>query len=584
LPLWFDAAVALLIVAVLADLFALATVLRATGPRAATVDQGVAVGLITALRVVGLVLVVLVASHIEPPRNVPIEIEAIAIPGAMLIAAFLWLVISGFFGYGSARRSDWVALVPFLIALVIREVFTLHSVQEIEIYFATAPVDKHSVVHPLLQTFFFPIVLDPHRFTMHMNGVLGALACLPMYVFVRQRMRSRTAAFLCALFLAVHPLVARFSPTDGPHALLLFSWFSGLALLSAHTLDARAIFGGFVLLGIAATLRIEGMVYLAAALAILDLRALAAGVWRHRAAAAIAILAVAALVALQMHFTLRFNLGNVPPIPTVEVILRPITYGGPLFAVLVAVGAASGIVMKPRLGLFVCLAMLLVSMPVADSLFPIALHRLVPVFALQAMLAGIGAYALTAWIPTTGHWRWCATLPGIVAAGNLLVQNGGDLTRSYVFNEEYDLVRRHLAPNGESSRQSTLMTFKPWSDFDVHDFAPVVPGITVLNCHDGGCVAAARRGSSYYLRSAACYFHSDGVPAACKDAATAGTEQCLNEASAGFEASVELEAIEVRGVDLWETFREFHGNYPRRADIGLFRVFPEKPEQAGRDS
>lgn len=510
----------------------------------------------------------------EPPDRP----ELVAL-GVLVVAGFLWLVISGFFGYGAAQRTDWVALVPFVIALVVREGIALHSVEELEIRFARRFYDKHSVVYPLLQLFYRPLVSDAHGFTMHVNGVLGALACLPLYLFVRQRMGSRSAGFACALFLAVHPLVARFSPTDGPQGLLLFAWFSALALLSAPRLEGLGIIGGGILLGMAATLRIEGAILLVASCLLLDMRALAAAAWRHVGAAAFAFLVVTLLVCLQMHFVLRYNLPNVPPLPPARALLSPAGYGGPVPLMLVIVALVSRPITGCWLGLCAGAAMLLVTAPVAYSDNPVAMHRMVPAFALQALLAGIGAHALTAWLPREKWWLWMRPLPAAVAAILFFFQQRADLARQYVFNVEYDLVRRHLAPGGRPASGCTLMAFNagPFGDIDLHDFGQVVPGVRVINCNEEDCTAKVERKCLYYVRSAACYFHPAGLPQACAQLPVAAGEArrvCLGEPAASFEARAALEPVERRIVDLWETFGEYHGHYPRRAEIALFRVHP----------
>jgi hypothetical protein len=419
---------------------------------------------------------------------------------------------------------------------------------------------------------------------MHMNGVLGALACLSLYLFVRQRLESRTAGVLAALFLALHPLVARFSPTDGPYALLLVTWFSGLALLSARQLDGRAMLGGFVLLGIAATARIEGFVLLLAAGLMLDPRVVIRGVRRDPMAAVFSLLVVAVLGAVQMYFLLVPYI-RVLPVPgldnLVDDALWPVTRCGGLFTVLIVLGALSGVVTRRWLGLFTFVAMLIVVAPVVHSTHSTAMHRLVPACALQALVAAIGAYTLTAWIPSTSRWRWLAAIPGVAAAALIAGQQRADLTRPYVFTEEYELVRRHLAPAGASPRDCTLMAFPPAFDYDIHDFAQVVPEMRVLDCREADCRAASSTaGCFYYVRSAACYFHPGGVPPACSAARTteaADRFACLNEASASFERSVDLEPIEVRTIALRDTFADFVPNYPERAEIGLFRVAPKQP-------
>lgn len=135
-----------------------------------------------AVRGGGLLAVIATTIYGALTRDGPSDQIAVVSLGTLALAAFLCLAVSGFFGYGSAGRRDWVALIPLGAALVVREIFTLHSVQEIEIQFAQGPVGRHAIVYPLLQLFFAPLVRDPHRFTMHMNGVMGAAATLSLYL------------------------------------------------------------------------------------------------------------------------------------------------------------------------------------------------------------------------------------------------------------------------------------------------------------------------------------------------------------------------------------------------------------------
>jgi len=553
---------------------------RRRHPDEAEQSTGVALSMI---RGVGLVIIA-IGSYRAATAGVPeleVELAVFSAAAAFLLVSFLWLTLTGCFGYGSARRSDWVGLVPFAIALVLREIFTLHSLQEIEIQFAHGPVGRHSVVYPLLQMFFAPFVGDDQAFTMHMNGWLGALAVLALYLFVRQRIGSRRAGFLCAFFLATSPLVTRFSPTDGPYALLLATWFSGLALLSAPALTARALIAGATLLGIAATARMEGLVFLVASLLMLDLQPLLKAVNRERWVAALSLSIVAMLGAVQMYFLLPFHLKNGPLLIVRNIVgevLSPITYNGPLFTALVGLGALSSLVARHRLGVLAFLAMLIVIAPVANSSHSIvALHRLVPAVALQALLAGIGAHALIACIPATGRRRWLAIVPGILAALHPLILHRGDLTRPYVFTEEYDLVRRRLAPNGVPMSECTLLAFNSnvACDADIHDFTAVVPGMKVLDCRQNDCLAALGRGGCfYYVRSVACYYHEENIPPGCSHGVTDGGDRlaCLSPPIAAFEREVHLTPVEVRMIDVATTFAEIGERYPRTAEIGVFRA------------
>jgi hypothetical protein len=228
--------------------------------------------------------------------------------GIFPLMAFLWLVLSGTFGYGSARRADWPALLVFLFALGIREGYARHAIQELEIYFYYGVVpSRHSVIHPLFQMFLQPLARDPYLFMMHVNGVLGALATLPLYLFVRQRTGSQMTAALVATFYAVHPLIVQMTPTDGPYALILSTWFAGLALLTANEIGALQLVGGAVLLGIAATSRAEGSLYLLASLLLIDVRTLVAAARRHFGPAVLSVCAVLVLVAVHIYFAFRLT-------------------------------------------------------------------------------------------------------------------------------------------------------------------------------------------------------------------------------------------------------------------------------------
>lgn len=516
-----------------------------------------------------------------------------ALFGVFPLVAFLWLCVSGYFTWGSARRSDWVALPPFVLALLLREGFTLHSLQEIVISFthgvslagpSLLPVGRHSIVYPLLQIFFVPLVDDAQAFVLHMNGVLGALATLPLYLFVRQRTGSRAGGFLSALLLATHPVLTRFSPTDGPYSMLLASWFSGLALLSSPVLDERAMFGGAALLGVAATCRMEGALFLIASVFLLDVRALLASALRHPRTAALSVLAIVLLEAVQMYFLLPFHLSGPTRMtslfPSLDHLyddaILPAPYNDRLFMLLVLTGALAGLVSKRhRLGLYAYAAMLVVLLPVVRSgFFVLGMHRMVPTCAVQTICAGIGAWWLGGWLPAWRGVRRAAVVPGTLIACYVLLLHWHELTERHAFNEEYDLVRSHLAPGGIVPSHCSLLTCNqvPGQDVDIHDFGHVVPGMNIVDCLRDDCIAAARSGGcQYYVRSAGCYFHSDGVPPTCAMDAVGDAQRCLIPPIAAFERSVALQPIEIRTVDLLRSFLR-SGSYPDTAQVGLFKV------------
>ena len=205
------------------------------------------------VRAAGVLAIVALLPYEPMPPGAPgnrqwVEANLPVVASVLPVTVFVWLWLSGQFGWGSPRRSDWPALLVFLLALGLREGYARHGIQELEIYFYwDSFFHRHSVVHPLLQMFLQPLAADPYRLMMHVNGVLGSFATLPLYLFVRQRTNDVNAALLVALFFAVHPIIVQMAPTDGPYSLLLAAWFSGLALLSADEIGPRQLFGGVVL-------------------------------------------------------------------------------------------------------------------------------------------------------------------------------------------------------------------------------------------------------------------------------------------------------------------------------------------------
>ena len=538
-----------------------------------------------AVRAVGLAAIGLIACFANHDVAAPTGLISVTAArfGIALVVGFLWLVITGTFGYGTAQRRDWVGIIPFLVALVVREVFTLHSVEEITLQFAQGPVVKHSVVYALVQMFYIPLLRDDHWFTMHLNGVLGAAATLPLYLFVRQRVESHAAGFLCALFLAVHPIVARFAPTDAPYSLLLATWFCGLALLSASRVEPRALLGGGVLLGIAATARVEGLVVLLASAVLLEPRRLLASARAVPRVAIAAILIVALLGALQASAIAEGFLGNSPAGSLTQVfkgllidVVWSNAYSPASLTALIWLGALIGIRKRFRLGLCAFIAALIVAAPIVTSTnWVAALHRMVPACSMQAIVAGIGAYSLTAWLPLEKRRRWLATLPGILLACHTVVAGRSTLIERHAYNEEYDIVRTHLAPGGIPLPQCTLMILRsPTGDsLDLWSFAQVVPRLRVVECSQVDCAKELSRGGCfYYLRTTASYFHPDGVPRSC--AVEIGSVDCVNEETVAVESLMELEPVEARiakvaGNVPWERER-----YPARASLGLFRARP----------
>jgi len=524
------------------------------------------------------------------------DAQAVVVAGAIaVLMVFLWLVVSGAFTFGSWGPGDWVAVVPFVAALAVREVWTLHSVQEIEIQFALAPVGRHSVVYPLFQLFYSRLVWDAQAVTFHVNAVLGALAIPPLFLFVRQRTGDRAVALVVGCFLAVHPLVARFAPTDSPYSLILVTWFSGLALLSAPAVDRLSTFGGAALLGVAASARMDGLLYLAASLLVLDPKLLVMRARNAPGAALAGACTIFLLIGAQMYFLGAFHLHEmVSDRPTWTRLLdmgkaaAEFASGDRLWSVLVLAGGLVGFSRRWRLGLcaFAAMVILLLASQFTVSAFslippsgesPNAWHRLVPGAAMQCVVAGVGAVALArALIRRRAQYDWAASFPGIVAAVQVLLAHHNTLSARYVFNEEYAMVRAHLARGGAVGTGCDLFVrTKVDRDVDIRDYRRVAPGTTIVDCSAEDCVRSlANDRCQYYMRSAACFFHPDGLPPRCVGARSDEdiVRECLVPACRAFESAADLSPIDVRSLNPLVTFPHDSPSYPDRIPVALFRA------------
>jgi hypothetical protein len=547
------------------------------------------------LGVIDIVALLPYQSPLSGPYNNWLHANSVVLLGVLPLIAFLWLTVSGFFGYGSPERSDWIALVPFLVGFVASEAFTLHSIEEIELHFYNGFLpDKNSIVHPLFQMFIGQFATDPYAFMTHVNGLMGALATLPLFLFVRHRTGSRLAGFVTAFYFALQPVVMRFAPTDSPYALIFLTWFSGLALLSTREIGARQLFAGATLLAIAATCRMEGPLYLVASVLLLDLRTLIRSLREHQLAAALAAGSVGALVGV--HWWYCMPLHSTGSVVTLNPRLLPMDYlswdtfreslfgpvrSDPLFRVLIGFGAVAGVVNRRlRIGLGAALGSLVVVIPMTQSSDSgiLTLHRLVPVCGLQAITAGVGAFWITSLILHRLRNNWITVAPAVIAALYIFVVHRGELGVRYAFNEEFDILRQQLAPNGAPNPQCSLLSFPSRMDSGLHWAGQVVPGMRVLNCWDDDCLKEARRGGCmYYFRPVTCYLRRAAVSAVCQARGiTADGDHlpCIEYECAELEKALEFSVVEERTVyphRVWGV-GEMATRFPAEARIGLYRV------------
>ena len=507
--------------------------------------------------------------------------------GVWVLITFLWLVVTGQFGFASLSRRDWPAVVPLALALIAREALALHSMGEIEPQFVLQSVrNRHSAVQWLFSLFFEQLSHDPFAFLMHVNGVLGALASVPLYLFVRQRANSRTAGMLAAAFFAVHPLVARLAPTDNPYSLMLFSWFSGLALLSAPELEPAPLWAGGCLLGIAAACRPDAFLCVAASLFLLDPRGLWAGIRCHPRAAGLATLLVSALLIFHFSFTLPPVMQPGPPQDPIE--LSAVMRGAlgqtaltpPIFAACAAIGALAGLLntrFRVALGAVIGAGLLILPYPRSFEGGWTVYHRYVPSCAMVAVAAGIGAAGVTALLR-----RWLspsvAVLPALAVVLSVLVSQASVLRQSNAINQEFSMLRDHLAPGGRVRTECVLLTMLSHEkgDIDIHDFEPILPGMPMRHCNrpDEDCRrVAAEHDCVYFVRSLSCYYVENRPPFQ-PGTRTDDPLAWLDPTCRDLERSLDLSPVDERIVfplEVWH-FDERYRLFPRAATIGLYRV------------
>ena len=547
----------------------------------------------TLARLLGLVAIVALLPYGHGPRAANVFDawlgNTLILTGVFLLIGFLWLVVSGYFGYASARRDDWVALIPFTLALVIREAYARHSIQEMELffYFGVFP-NRHSIVQPLFAMFFQRLAADPYWFMMHVNGTLGAVAALPLYLFVRQRSQSRMAGVLAATFFALHPIIVQIAPTDGPYSLLLFAWFAGLAMLSADTIGWRQIVAGGVLLGIAATSRAEGAIYVLASLLLLDVGGLFAAVRRQLAAATLSATAMLGLVALHVYLCFPAHvaadedlpsLGPVALAPILRTGLLSLEFNHPLFVVLVAIGAAAGVVdPRWRVDLGAALAAVLVGVPVSTMLSRdyVVVHRLVPGCAGQVRAAGVGAAWMISWLPPMIRRHWAAAIPAVAVALYVFAIHRHEVREPNGLSEEFWMLRDHLAPGGDVVDGCALLAVGRNMDTDICDLSQVLPGMPTIHCEQEDCERIVSEGGCfYYLRALNCFYAPLRLPPECRERGRtpAGDHfACMDPRCTELERNLVLSPVEERTVAVRGVFHGPPDSWPEVADIGLYRV------------
>jgi hypothetical protein len=548
------------------------------------------------IRLLGLLAIVALSPYRSPTLPAQLgdwlDANTVVLIGVLPLFAVLWLAISGYFGYGSARREDWPALVVFVVALALRLGFARHGVEGNVLHFGRGGFDSHSIVYAFYLLFLHPLARDPFKLQIRTNAVLGALAVLPLYLFIRQRTGSRTTAVLVATFYAVHPILLQMAPTDSPYSLCFATWFTGLALLSNAEIGGRQLIGSASLLGIAATCRPEGGLFLAASLLLIDVRALLGAVRRHLSAAALSVVVVLGLLAAEIYFIFSSHMGGSQRLPvdpfTIDAALKAglwsTDYNDILVVILVIVGAVAGLVNgRQRIGLGAAVGALVVVWPFCGTTYGgyIILHRLSAACALQSIAAGVGAAWITSWLPAKLREHSVSALPALMVAPYLLMGHWHEIHDPHGLSEEFWMLRNNLAPGGDVREECKLVWVGRSMDTDIHNFEDVVPGMEGIRCQERDCLAdIAKGGCFYYMRGLNCFYSEELTKPECRQhgkTSSGGYMDCIDPECVRVETSLELDLVEQRTVDVQSIWNYERGtppepHFPIAADVGLYRV------------
>lgn len=499
------------------------------------------------------------------------------------IMAFLWVTVTGQFGWAGASRSDWPVLGALTAALASRELLTLHSIEELLIHFYSNTLrGRHSFVHPSVNLFAQSLGGDPYGAAMHFNGALGAAATLPLYLFVRHRSGTRVAAASVAALFALHPLVVRFAPTDGPYSLLFVLWFAGLAFLSDPGGCPSSAVAGAVLLGLASVCRQEGFVILAISLLLLDPSLLWRRVRNHPHHAACAAASVVALLAIQYVTIVRPNTEPGAWLPAHQRIhpgeileaafgLTPLT--DRVLAAVLPVGVLAGILdRRLRFAVGAMFGACIFVMPFGSAYAGgyAAFHYYVPCAALQAIVAGAGAAWTGDMLSRRLSVRALSHAPGLVVAASLFAAGRAILPRENAISEEFDLLRRNLAPAGHVDHSCALVSITSFrsGDVDIQNLEAVVPGAPVGLCNLYDCSDLVRTPCVRYLRSIGCWYSDEATLSEHEQAGM----PALSPFCARMEQALHLTAIEERLVEPRDYWLMDHGFARWPVTIGLYRV------------
>jgi hypothetical protein len=499
----------------------------------------------------------------------------------------------------SGRRAGFVIpmVVPLLMGALIRLLFVRHGNLEERLYFlptVTFPLevaDKHSLLFAGIKNAIVFTGFDPYAGLLALNTVVSVIMIIPFFMFVRARSGRVSAAYFSSLGLAIHPVIARFTCSDGHYSLLLFFWCCALVLLCDEKPGPFRVFAGIFLLTLAALMRIEGLIYIAATPLLLGMTACRAVV-RRSLPFLLGALVMAAAIAF--HYVTKlptwgFEEGGLGGFvfhdsknqfslpweffsflilsPMVVNLLWPLYF---LLGLLPVFAALKDRELRWALGVFgAYILVALVKTPAPDSLDPGSIHRMIPGSMLRLMIYGAGATVVIDFFKSTWSrrmaWEMLLALCVMTPLANL-----DFMKERFSFNADFELLGEIRRDAGLSGSKCTLLMVLPETDLGVKNPERAVPGMKIADCtNPESCIReAAAGGCVYYFRNTWCYL---GTYSMCPEYLE-GRPKIINPCLI-LENSLELEKIREMEVDFKSSYPGVGSEKCRdKGVLGAYRV------------
>jgi len=266
--------------------------------------------------------------------DLPVLLRIEAVCAATMLVLCLWPIARAFSALVRDLRNGGTGLLVSMLAvwfvaiflrLVLTEPTFLSNLPDLHMFFERlfSPLGPASSWHHyhgmggyMLHAGLAHLFGESYQTVIVVNGLLGSLAPLMLYLVTLRLMGDRRAAFIAAVLLAVFPPTIRVDVSEQIHSLSIFivliTYFSVLEVLDKPTL--RSYLAAGIAGAAAMQMRAEAMphVFFACMLAMLRIRGMARPRWGFPLILGITVLTVAAVPRVVVTLLDYYKLGGLP--------------------------------------------------------------------------------------------------------------------------------------------------------------------------------------------------------------------------------------------------------------------------------